>query len=65
MKPVICRNAGELIKALAEFEAGATVFASEPPFTGIKLVPQSNGKLLIASLYDTEEGRAYRDAKAA
>lgn len=58
----IVRTAGELIEALKAFAPACKVISHEPPFTGIQLVEQGNGSILIASLWNSDEGRAHRAA---
>lgn len=38
----------ELIERLSGLDPNARVYACEPPFTGVSLVPQGDGAILIA-----------------
>jgi Iap family predicted aminopeptidase len=58
----IVRTAGELIEALKAFDPASKLISHEPPFTGVQLVEQGNGSILLASLWNSDEGRAYRAA---
>lgn len=60
-EPRICHTVAELIEFLGELDPNAVVMSHEPPFTGVYVVPQSTGQILIASLHSTDEGKAYRD----
>ena len=46
-------NVKELINALEMFHPDAKVISREPPFTGIRLVPQMGGNILIATPENT------------
>jgi len=56
----IARTIGELISILSDMDPNTVPMSHEPPFTGVKVVEQNNGKVMIASLWDTDEGRAQR-----
>lgn len=56
----IARTVGELIAILSEMDPSAVPMSHEPPFTGVKVVAQDNGKVMLASLWNTDEGRAFR-----
>lgn len=61
---IICRTASDLMEALAQFPADTKLYAHEPPFTGVLLVPNpGQGKIGVHSLWSTAEGRAYRAAE--
>lgn len=45
---IICRTAAELIDALKKLPPETGIFTSEPPFTGVMIVPQDDGKMLFA-----------------
>lgn len=45
---VICRTAAELIEALKKLPPDTGIYTREPPFTGVSVVPQGDGKLLFA-----------------
>jgi hypothetical protein len=47
--PVVVCTVGELIEALEKFPPEYGVIALEPPFTGVKLVPQASGKILFSA----------------
>lgn len=46
---MIIRTVGELIKELEKLPSSTIPISLEPPFDGIKLVPQGNGKVLFSS----------------
>ena len=49
----VVRTVGELREALAKFPDDTVPFSWEhPPFTGVCLVPQNSGKLLIGPADD-------------
>lgn len=56
----IARTVAELINELAKLPPEAVPHSHEPPFTGVKIVPGDNGRVYIASLWNTDEGRAER-----
>jgi hypothetical protein len=62
----ICRTAADLIEVLSTMPPETKLYAHEPPFTGVLLVPNpEKGKLGIHSLWSTAEGRALRAADKA
>lgn len=63
----ICRTVADLIVELSKLPPETIPTSHEPPFTGVKVVPQEGrGKVFIASLWNTDEGRTERaTAKAA
>lgn len=58
--PRICRTVAEIITVLGDLDPATIPISHEPPFTGVKVVPQDNGKVYIASLWNTTEGREMR-----
>ena len=62
----ICRTVADLIAELSKLPPDTVPLSHEPPFTGIKVVPQEGGgKVMLASLWNTDEGRAQRAAEKA
>lgn len=60
----IARTVGELIAILSKLDPNSVPMSHEPPFTGVKVVAQDDsGKVMLASLWNTEEGRAQRAAE--
>jgi hypothetical protein len=47
MDEVVCNTVGELIAALSKIPPETIPIGIEPPFDGIKVVPQTNGKVLF------------------
>lgn len=45
----IYKTVAELIEALQQLDQDAILFSTDMPFTGVQLVPQDDGKVLIAS----------------
>lgn len=46
---VTCRTVKELIEALQRLNQSAVPMAAEPPFTGVRVILQSSGKVLICT----------------
>jgi len=44
---VTCRTIKELIEALERLDQDAVPMAAEPPFSGVRLILQESGKILI------------------
>lgn len=59
----IARTVDELIAVLSELDPQAVPTSHEPPFTGVKVVLQDSGKVMLASLWNTGEGRELRAAE--
>jgi hypothetical protein len=49
---MIIKSIAVLIEELKKLPQDSVPVASEPPFEGVRLVPQPDGKVLIASLRD-------------
>lgn len=49
---MIAQTVSQLAALLATLPPDAVVIAKEPPFTGVKLVPQDSGKVLVAPIRD-------------
>lgn len=64
-EPRIVRTVSELVAVLGQLDPNTVPTSHEPPFTGVKVVPQDNGKVYIASLWNTAEGRQMREATMA
>lgn len=45
--PMIASNVGELVAHLKTLDQTARVLSIDPPFDGVKLVPQDSGAILI------------------
>jgi len=61
----IARTVIDLIEVLQRLDPGALVISHEPPFTGVQVVPQGDGSVYIASLWNSDEGRAERASRPA
>jgi hypothetical protein len=48
MEVKIHSSVGELIEALKAVDPNAIPFATEPPFTGVRLIHQADGNVLIS-----------------
>jgi hypothetical protein len=59
-KPIFVTTVAALIDALKDLPQDAGVIGASPPFDGVKVVPQSNGKVLLIA----DRERAY-ESKAA
>jgi hypothetical protein len=46
---MLVRTVEEMIDALKTFEPSAPVISLLPPFTGVRLIEQSDGKVLFAT----------------
>lgn len=44
---MICKTVGELIAELQKLPSETVPISLEPPFNGVKLVPDHNGKVLF------------------
>lgn len=44
---MIATNIGELIEILKTMDPKGTVMTIEPPFDGVKVIPQANGSVLF------------------
>ncbi len=53
MKPVTCRTIKELRDALALFPNHGVPISPCPPFEGVQIIPQEDGKLLICELNES------------
>lgn len=60
---IIVRTVTDLIAELQKLDSDTIPISHEPPFTGVQIVPQEDGKVYIASLWNSDEGRAYRAAR--
>ena len=49
---MIAKTVSELTALLASLPPDAVVFSVEPPFSGVKLVPQDSGGVLVAPIRD-------------
>lgn len=65
MTATTARTVIDLIEVLQRLEPGAPVISHEPPFTGVQVVPQEDGSVYIASLWNSDEGRAHRVSRKA
>lgn len=59
---IIVKTVSDLIAELQKLDGATIPISHEPPFTGVQIVPQEDGKVYIASLWNSAEGRAYRAA---
>lgn len=59
------RTVIDLIETLQRLDPMAPVISHEPPFTGVQVVPQGDGSVYIASLWNSDEGRAERASRPA
>lgn len=63
---IVCRTAADLIEALSAMPPDTKLYAHEPPWTGVLLVPNlEKGETGVHSLWGTAEGRAQRAAEKA
>ena len=44
---MVASNVGELIALLSSMDKSARIYTTEPPFDGVKLVPQNDGAVLV------------------
>lgn len=63
MQSTTCRTVKELIDTLSQLDQESTPISHEGPFTGVRVIPQESGNVLIASLWNTDEGRDYRSVQ--
>lgn len=63
---MICRTVSEIITELQKLPPETTPISLEPPFDGVALVAQSNGKVLFGRpLLDGESWSSYKNTPKA
>lgn len=60
---MIATNIGELIRHLETLDPNARIYTIDPPFDGLKLVPQSDGAILFCRPREPESKAAATSRK--